>query len=113
MAPKATGNKPFTGTDVVHADDHVPHGLEVAPAISVTTSKYNSTSTEAVRLIQGHKAFRSPGPWDESKGITTLDPWNPERHVYSRYTQATTTRVEKVLSKVNVSKGMNVLEDLN
>lgn len=55
MAPKATGNKPFTGTDVVHADDHVPHGLEVAPAISVTTSKYNSTSTEAVGLIQGLK----------------------------------------------------------
>lgn len=40
MAPKVNGSpKPYTGTDLIHADDDVPHGLEVAPSISVSTSK--------------------------------------------------------------------------
>lgn len=38
MAPKAGGKK-LNGTDLLHADDEVNHGLEVAPAVSVSTSK--------------------------------------------------------------------------
>lgn len=83
MAPKGDDNKPYTGTDLVHADDHVPHGLEVAPSITVSTT------------------FRYPEPWDPTKSLSTLNAWNPDRHVYSRYTTTSSTRVEKVLSKVN------------
>lgn len=50
-------------------------------------------------------AFKSPEPWQEKKGLSELDAWEPDRHVYSRYTQATSTRVERVLSKVNVREG--------
>ncbi|THH02452.1 hypothetical protein EW026_g449 [Hermanssonia centrifuga] len=83
MAPKGDEKTPFTGTDLIHADDHVHRGLEVAPSISVTTT------------------FRNPEPWNEKIGLDDLDAWNPSRHVYSRYTQGSTTRVEKVLSKIN------------
>ena len=31
-----------------------------------------------------------------------FDVWKPTRHIYSRYTQGTTTRVEHVLSKITV-----------
>lgn len=33
----------------------------------------------------------------------TFDPLNPAQHVYSRYTQDSSSRAEKILSKVNVS----------
>ncbi|GJE84420.1 cystathionine gamma-synthase [Phanerochaete sordida] len=79
MAP----SKKLSGTDLVHADDQVPHGLEVAPAISVSTT------------------FRNPKPWDPSIGLDVLNAWDPERHVYSRYTQEVSTRAERVLSKIN------------
>ncbi|KAF7790899.1 hypothetical protein EIP86_001857 [Pleurotus ostreatoroseus] len=71
------------GTDLIHTDDPIHHGLEVAPSISVTTT------------------FKNPEPWDEAKGLNNLDPWDPDRHVYSRYTQATSSRAERVLSKIN------------
>jgi hypothetical protein len=35
----ASSKTVLSGTDLVHADDHIPHGLEVAPSISVTTSR--------------------------------------------------------------------------
>ncbi len=100
MAPKGDEKTPFTGTDLIHADDHVHRGLEVAPSISVTTSK----TIYYARMLQSHLllAFRNPEPWNEKIGLDDLDAWNPSRHVYSRYTQGSTTRVEKVLSKINV-----------
>ncbi|KAI0693788.1 cystathionine gamma-synthase [Cytidiella melzeri] len=64
----------LSGTDLIHADDHLPNGLEVAPSISVTT-----------------KGF----------GLDDINPQNPTRHVYSRYTQPSNTRAEHVLSKIN------------
>ncbi|KAI0091916.1 cystathionine gamma-synthase [Irpex rosettiformis] len=78
-------NKPtLSGTDLIHADDHIPHGLEVAPSISVTTT------------------FRNPTPWQPGLGLDDeADPRNPANHVYSRYTQPTSTRAEHVLSKIN------------
>lgn len=79
-----TSKKPtLSGTDLVHGDDHVPHGLEVAPHISVSTT------------------FRNPVPWKEGASLDDLDLRNPDRHVYSRYTQPTSTRAEHVLSKIN------------
>ncbi|KAI0082589.1 cystathionine gamma-synthase [Panus rudis PR-1116 ss-1] len=71
------------GTTLMHGDHEVPKGLEVSPSISVTTT------------------FRNPQPWSENNSLQDLDPWNPERHVYSRYTQDVSTRAEKILSKVN------------
>ncbi|KAK7695477.1 hypothetical protein QCA50_000113 [Cerrena zonata] len=79
MSPKPT----LSGTDLLHGDHDVPKGLEVSPAISVSTT------------------FRAPRPWSEDDGLKDLDPWNPERHVYSRYTQDVSTRAEKILSKIN------------
>ncbi|KDQ64871.1 hypothetical protein JAAARDRAFT_28520 [Jaapia argillacea MUCL 33604] len=81
MAPKADKLK---GTDLVHGDDDYHSGAEVSPSISVTTT------------------FRHPKPTsDELENFNELDFWNPSRHVYSRYTQGVSTRVEKVLSKIN------------
>ncbi|GJE96512.1 cystathionine gamma-synthase [Phanerochaete sordida] len=76
--------KKLSGTDLVHADDEVALGLQVAPAISVSTT------------------FRNPDLWAPGKsGPETFDPRDPERHVYSRYTQETSTRAERVLSRIN------------
>ncbi|TCD67684.1 hypothetical protein EIP91_012050 [Steccherinum ochraceum] len=83
MTPKPDGKPVLSGTDLLHADDEVPRGLEVAPSISVTTT------------------FKQPNVWDPNLTLETLNPWNPEKHVYSRYTQSVSTRVEKVLSKIN------------
>ncbi|THH33592.1 hypothetical protein EUX98_g557 [Antrodiella citrinella] len=78
------GGKPrLSGTDLLHADDDAAKGLEVAPSISVTTT------------------FKQPDAWDPKFDLAALNPSNPVRHVYSRYTQAVSTRVERVLSKIN------------
>ncbi|KAI1796290.1 cystathionine gamma-synthase [Ganoderma leucocontextum] len=78
MAPKDT-NK-LTGTQLIHADDEL-HGPEVAPSISVSTT------------------FRAADPTKVPKEV--FDEWNPQRHLYSRYTQNVSTRAERVLSKIN------------
>lgn len=83
MSPKPDDKKPLSGTDLIHADAEIPSGLDVAPSISVTTT------------------FRNPEPWDPTKELSQLNPLNPQRHVYSRYTQNVSTRAEKVLSKIN------------
>lgn len=41
MSSKTGGKKALTGTDLIHADDHVSPGLDVAPSISVSTSAYH------------------------------------------------------------------------
>ncbi|KAI9056905.1 cystathionine gamma-synthase [Trametes sanguinea] len=79
----ATTTKPkLSGTMLVHADDEL-HGPEVAPSISVTTT------------------FRAPNPLDNPVPREKYDMWNPDRHVYSRFTQNVSSRVERVLSKIN------------
>ncbi|CAL1701385.1 unnamed protein product [Somion occarium] len=83
MSLKETKKPTLSGTDLLHADEDVPKGLEVSPSISVTTT------------------FRAPRPWSENDGLKDMDPWNPDRHVYSRYTQDVSTRVERILSKIN------------
>ncbi|KIM65351.1 hypothetical protein SCLCIDRAFT_1212521 [Scleroderma citrinum Foug A] len=67
----------LSGTILVHGD-HVT-GIEVAPSISVTTT------------------FRAP-PNCDPDGIGAT---NPDRHVYSRYSQTIYSKVEEILSKVN------------
>lgn len=101
MPSHAGGKKALSGTDLVHADGHVPHGLEVAPAISVTTSECHQWLPLNV-FTWARIAFRNPEPFDGTNGLDEIDPWMPNRHVYSRFTQGTTTRAEKVLSKINV-----------
>ncbi|OSD04341.1 cystathionine gamma-synthase [Trametes coccinea BRFM310] len=78
MAPDARPK--LSGTQLVHADDEL-HGPEVAPSVSVSTT------------------FRAPNPLETPK--EEFDMWNPKNHIYSRYTQGVTTRVERVLSKIN------------
>ena len=100
----AASKPTLSGTDLVHADDHVPHGLEVAPSISVTTSKSDFDVVVSFFDDVYSIAFRNPTPWQPGQGLDDeADPRNPARHVYSRYTQPTSTRAEHVLSKINVS----------
>lgn len=101
-----TTKKPtLSGTELLHADDDVPHGLEVSPAISVSTSMSQSLPQFGVcgDLTSSPTAFRTPEPWQEGKGLADIDPQNPPRHGYSRYTQSSSTRAEHVLSKILVS----------
>ena len=51
-------------------------------------------------------AFRQPKIHDDME-LTAATFWTPTRHVYSRYTQPISTRVERVLSKVNVCVILN------
>ncbi|KAI9000918.1 cystathionine gamma-synthase [Trametes punicea] len=78
MAPNTRPK--LSGTQLIHADDEL-HGPEVAPPVSVSTT------------------FRSPNPLEVPK--EEFDMWNPKNHLYSRYTQSVSTRVERVLSKIN------------
>ncbi|KAI0729382.1 cystathionine gamma-synthase [Fomitopsis betulina] len=82
MAPKIAPK--LSGTQLVHGDDELVHGKEVAASISVTTT------------------FKAPLP-ESNKPIDLegFDVRNPERHIYSRYTQDVSTRAERVLSKIN------------
>ncbi|KZT71585.1 cystathionine gamma-synthase [Daedalea quercina L-15889] len=82
MTPKVAPK--LTGTELVHGDDELVHGREVAASISVTTT------------------FRAPLPPDNKpSNLDDIDLRNPERHIYSRYTQDVSTRAERVLSKIN------------
>ncbi|THV08655.1 cystathionine gamma-synthase [Dendrothele bispora CBS 962.96] len=76
MSPK------LKAVDLIHGDASVHGGdLSVAPPISVTTTFLaDPVSTSLV------------GDSDQS---------NPSRHVYSRYTQNISTRVEHILGKIN------------
>ncbi|KAF5333063.1 hypothetical protein D9611_002167 [Ephemerocybe angulata] len=75
----------LSGTDLIHGDTSVVGASrrEVAPSISVTTT------------------FRAPKPEDQAIHADLLDLSNPTRHVYSRYTQDVSTRVEHILGKIN------------
>ncbi|KAF8639426.1 hypothetical protein AX16_010281 [Volvariella volvacea WC 439] len=80
MSPK------LKGTDLIHGDNGLFSRSEVAPSISVTTT------------------FRQPKPdSSNSKPLsqTEVDFRNPERHVYSRYTQEISTRAEHILSRIS------------
>lgn len=92
--------------DLIHGDES--HGkMEVAPSVSVSTSKtfatmaLNQSLRVLTRTVSG-VAFRTPHP-KENFTLDDFDPRNPSRHVYSRYTQDIGTRAEKILSKINVS----------
>ncbi|KAI5478289.1 hypothetical protein MNV49_005244 [Pseudohyphozyma bogoriensis] len=77
-----SSDKKGLGTRSIHADAQTPtKGREVAPYISVTTT------------------FLHPDPDDPSKDLE-FDPANPDRDVYSRYSQPTLTRTERVLSSI-------------
>ncbi|CAE6412018.1 unnamed protein product [Rhizoctonia solani] len=66
-------------TILLHADDEAHSEVNVAPAISVSTT------------------FRAPGPV-KLEYPDEPDVSSPQRHIYSRYTTPISTRVEKVLS---------------
>jgi len=77
----------LNGTDLIHGDNLSSNvaglGAEVAPSISVTTT------------------FRAPNPNEDAPSpMADIDFRNPSRHVYSRYTQQVSTRVEHILSRI-------------
>jgi len=74
MAPR------LSGTDLLRGDSKFA-GDEVAPSISVTTTYKH--------------------PKDPKETVEELDQRDPSRHVYSRYTQNVSTRVEHILSTVS------------
>jgi cystathionine gamma-synthase len=87
----------LSGTQLVHGD-HGP-GTEVAPSISVTSSEFSAPCQHNSLSIIIHVAFRAV-PDGDPEGLGAM---NPEKHVYSRYSQNVTSRVEQILSKINVS----------
>ncbi|KAF9482495.1 cystathionine gamma-synthase [Pholiota conissans] len=68
----------LNGTSLIHGDVKFA-GSEVAPSISVSTSTVKSLLAR----------------------LKDLDLRNPDRHVYSRYTQQVSTRAEHILSRIN------------
>lgn len=91
----------LNGTHLIHGDAIVPvTGGEVAPSISVTTSTFHIYPRPEL-AVYVLLAFRAPNPDDSS--LADIDMRNPSRHVYSRYTQQVSSRVEQVLSRINVS----------
>ena len=93
----------LSGTDLLHGDHDVRvQGPEVAPSISVTTSK-RPLSEKFAMFLMSEPAFKHPRPWSyEDSSLNEVDPWNPQRHIYSRESQEVSTRAEKILSKINV-----------
>jgi cystathionine gamma-synthase len=90
----------LSGTQLVHGD-HGP-GREVAPSISVTTSEFSDTFQELGRDLIIEVAFRAlPDGDPEGLGATN--------HIYSRYSQDVTSRVEQILSKINVGPRLGVI----
>ncbi|KAF9227840.1 cystathionine gamma-synthase [Gyrodon lividus] len=76
MSPRDAPGQ-LSGTLLVHGDHAI--GAEVAPSISVTST------------------FKAV-PHGDPDGLGAM---NPDRHVYSRYSQNVSSRVEEVLSKIN------------
>ncbi|KAF8559646.1 cystathionine gamma-synthase [Imleria badia] len=76
MSPRDAPPGQLSGTLLVHGDHAT--GAEVAPSISVTSSK---------AVLGG-----------DPHGLGAMD---PDRHVYARYSQSVTSRVEQVLGKIN------------
>ena len=105
-APK--GPRLGLATDLLHADDEFNVGPEVSPSISVTTSPLFYSYLGGCGLhISWTPAFRQT---ESSPPIFTGQDFleRPELvrgtnvNVYSRISQSVSTRVEHVLSKINV-----------
>ncbi|POY72005.1 hypothetical protein BMF94_5014 [Rhodotorula taiwanensis] len=88
MAPPSANNSSRGfATRSIHSDATLS-GPEVAPNISLSTT-FRQPSPQEI-------ASKPPGYYDDSK----FDLSDPTRDIYSRYTQPTLTRVERVLSSV-------------
>ncbi|GAA6005706.1 hypothetical protein JCM10207_005301 [Rhodosporidiobolus poonsookiae] len=83
MAPPANAG---LATKAIHEDADLS-GPEVAPFVSTTTT-FRHPSPEQI-------AAAEPGKYD-----TNWSPASPSRDIYSRYTQPTLTRLEKVLGSL-------------
>lgn len=119
MAPDTAPK--LKGTSLIHGDSLVKAGLEVAPSISVSTSGSFVQYSEWDDLLN----YRLPTfimgfffkkkkkrdvllsaflqrKLEESVPPLEVDFRNPPAHIYSRYTQGVSTRVEHILSTINV-----------
>ncbi|EKM80374.1 hypothetical protein AGABI1DRAFT_73517 [Agaricus bisporus var. burnettii JB137-S8] len=86
MSTANVNSNSLSGTVLVHGDRGVHYskaaGGAISPAISVSTT------------------FRTAHPDENVTPIPELQFRDPERHVYSRYTQEVSGRAEQVLSKI-------------
>ncbi|KZT51269.1 cystathionine gamma-synthase [Calocera cornea HHB12733] len=71
-------------THLIHGDDSYRPSAAVAPAISVSTTFIHPTPKE--EIVPGAPA--------------DYNPFEPNRHIYSRYGQGVSTRVEKLLGPI-------------
>lgn len=79
----------------------------MAPDISVSTSVYfvppgTSSVLDLYVCIRMHAVFKHSEYEGDVPSDLDIDLRNPEHHVYSRYTQPVTTRVEAILSQIMV-----------
>jgi cystathionine gamma-synthase len=92
------------GTDLLHADDEF-HGSEVSPSISVSTSTQFRVSFRQIFTSACSLAFRQ---MDLSEHVSEDLSRHPESardaktYIYSRLSQGVRSRVERVLSEINV-----------
>ncbi len=78
----------------------VQRWLPLCPFLRVSSQRRIVRMCE---ILTASTAFRAPNPQEVPNfKFEDIDMWNPSRHIYSRYTQGVNTRVERVLSKINV-----------
>lgn len=122
MAPKVVERK---GTQLLHADSALRRGGDVAPAISVSTSThYVARCVPSDSFFHQHsylvcqmrkKARRITGFnfFALRTIIVSRRSQNPSRHVYSRYTTQTSTRVEHILSQITVIQSLRYRDQVD
>ena len=90
-------------TRLLHADDEY-RDTHVAPYISVSASESFLKPVHNSAISLSLLDFRYP-PQDENNvnPDDEIDAFSPSRHIYARYTQVNSTRVEKVLGDLHVS----------
>lgn len=97
---------PGLATDLLHADDE-SHGPEVSPSISVTTSllflSYHNASSHHISWTAAFRQTESPEFTEQDYLERPELVRGSNTHAYSRLSQSVSTRVEHVLSKINVS----------
>ncbi len=90
-------------TRLLHADDEYCD-THVAPYISVSTSESFLKRVHKGAISLPLLDFRYPPQGEKYVNPENeIDVFSPSRHIYARYTQVNSTRVEKVLGDLHVS----------
>ncbi|CAD6575661.1 MAG: hypothetical protein CYPHOPRED_005760 [Cyphobasidiales sp. Tagirdzhanova-0007] len=98
---------------LIHADTIGERETSVGVPISTSTTFRNPPPSKSVENGQARVSDEGVSRTMDEEGSPPFDPMNPERHVYSRYTQPTLTRVEKVLSALLKSHALSFSSGLS